>query len=378
MISQKYKLYRTDKTKHIDYMLRDGAFVWNHSLAMQKRYYRIYNKYISAVNMQKHFAKRYKFARLHSQTVQEIIQRLDTAYKRFFGHISKRPPKFKKAAEFCSIVFKQGGYSLSGNILMINKIKKHYKFSLSREYKGNIKRLTIKRNPLGEYFIVLCIDRETDKYRKTHNGASVGIDFGLKKYMTLSDGTEIDNPQFLKSDLVELKRRSRNLSKCIKGSNNRKRKRLELDRLYNDICNKRTDFQWKLAHDICRQYDNIILEDLNLTGMSRLWGRKMSDLAHSSFVLKLEYISSKYDCTVHKIDRFYPSSRLCICGYKNDKLTIKDRVWTCPKCGVVHQRDLFAAKNILRQGIVELGSGSKSSEHLLGCSHVNYPRISSL
>ena len=378
MISQKYKLYRTDKTKHLDKMLREGAFVWNHTLALQKRYYKLYHKYANVVDMQKHIAKRFKFARLHSQTVQEIIQRLDVAYKRFFNHISKRPPKFKRASDFCSIVFKQGGYSLNGNVLTVNKIKKRYKFSLSRIYEGKIKRLTIKRNHLGEYFIVMCIDREVEKYGKTHDGASVGIDFGLKKYMTLSNGVEIDNPQFLKSDLGELRRKSRNLSKCAKGSNNSKRKRLELARLYNDVSNKRCDFQWKLAHQLCRQYDNIFIEDLNLTGMSRCWGRKMSDLAHGEFVLKLEYVASKYGCTVHKIDRFHPSSRLCMCGYKNDTLTLKDRVWTCPECGAVHQRDLLAANNILRQGIAELGSGSKSSKHQRGRSHISHPRISSL
>lgn len=378
MISQKYKLYKTDKAKHLDKMLREGAFVWNHALAIQKRYYRLHKKYVSVVNMQKHFARRIGRAYLGAQTVQEIIQRLDIAYRRFFDHVAKRPPKFKKGADFCSIVFKQDGYSLNGNILTINKIKKRYKFSLSREYNGRIKRLTIKRNHLGEYFIVMCMDREAEKYGKTHDGASVGIDFGLKKYMTMSDGTKIDNPQFLKSGLVELRRRSRNLSKCRKGSNNRKRKRLELDRLHSDISNKRSDFQWKLAHAICLRYDNIFLEDLNLMGMSRRWGRKMGDLAHGDFVLKLEHIASKYGCTVHKVDRFYPSSRLCTCGYKNDKLTLNERVWTCPECGAVHQRDLFAANNILRQGIAELGSGSKPSKHPRGRSHVSHPRISSL
>ena len=378
MISYKYKLYKTDKTKHLDRLLREGVFVWNHALSIQKRYYLLYHKYVSANNMQKHFSKRYKFSLLHSQSVQDIIQRLDIAYRRFFNHLAKRPPKFKKVVDFCSIVFKQGGYSLNGNELVVNKLKKKYKFSLSREYRGNIKRLTIKRNHLGEYFIILCIDREVDRYGKTHDGASVGIDFGLKKYMTMSDGTEIDNPQFLKSDLDELRRKSRNLSKCKKGSNNRKRKRLELDRLYNDISNRKSDFQWKLAHFLCRKYDNIFLEDLNLKGMSKRWGRKMSDLAHGDFVFKLEYVALKYGCIVHKIDRFYPSSRLCTCGYKNDALSLKDRVWTCPECGAVHPRDLFAAQNILRQGIAELGSGSKTPKLSPRRSHAINPRISSL
>ena len=118
MISYKYKLYKTDKTKHLDRLLREGVFVWNHALAIQKRYYLLYHKYVSANNMQKHFSKRYKFSLLHSQSVQEIIQRLDIAYSRFFNHLAKRPPKFKKAVDFCSIVFKQGGYSLNGNELI--------------------------------------------------------------------------------------------------------------------------------------------------------------------------------------------------------------------------------------------------------------------
>lgn len=159
------------------------------------------------------------------------------------------------------------------------------------------------------------------------------------------------------------------------GSNNRKRKKLELERLYTDIVNKRSDFQWKLAHELCKRYDLICLEDLNLEGMTKRWGRKMSDLAHGDFVVKLEHVAKKYGVRVHKIDRFFPSSRLCTCGYKNDGLRLADRVWTCPSCGIVHPRDLFAAENILRRGIVELGSGGKPSEQSQGRSHASHPTI---
>lgn len=375
MISYKYKLYRTKKTKHLDKMLREACYVWNHALALQKRYYKLYHKYIPKFTMFKHFSKRYKPTLLHSHTIREILDRLDIAYKRFFKHDAKRPPKFKKASEFCSFVFKQGGYTLNGNELVINKIKKSFKFSLSRPYDGKVKRVSVKRNKLGEYFIILCLDKQAEPYGKSHDGAAVGIDFGLKKYMTLSDGREIDNPQFLKADLQELRRRSRNLSKCKKGSNNRKRKKLELERLYRNIVNKRSDFQWKLAHELCKRYDLICLEDLNLEGMTKRWGRKMSDLAHGDFVVKLEHVAKKYGVQVHKIDRFFPSSRLCTCGYKNDKLSLGDRIWTCPSCGAVHSRDLFAAENILRQGIAELGSGSKSPKHSQGRSHASHPTI---
>ena len=100
MIAYKYKLYRTDRTKHLEKMLREACFVWNHALALQKRYYSLYKKYASCNRMQKHFAKRIARCLLHSQTVQEILQRLDTSYQRFFSHMAKRPPKFKKVKDF--------------------------------------------------------------------------------------------------------------------------------------------------------------------------------------------------------------------------------------------------------------------------------------
>ena len=362
MIAYKYKLYRTPKTKHLDAMLREACFVWNHALALQKRYYKMYHKYISDSRMRKHFAKRIHRHLLHSQTTQEIIDRLDTAYQRFFEHLAKRPPKFKKAKDFSSFVFRQGGYSLNGNVLTINSIKKRYKFSLSRPYDGKIKELTVKRSPLGEYYVVMVLDKAPVGIRKTHNGASVGIDFGLKKYMTLSDGQTVDNPQFLKSGLRQLQRKSRNLSKCVSGSHNRERKRLDLDRHHEKVVNQRNAFQWQLAHQLCQQYDRIFIEDLQLTGMSALWGRKMADLAHGEFVLKLQYLASKYGVTIHKIDRYYPSSKMCTCGFKNEGLQLHERTWQCPECGTVHKRDLLAAGNILRQGIAELESARKTRE----------------
>jgi len=345
-------------------MLAEACFVWNHALALQKRYYRLYGGYISLYAMQAHQTKRIKRNLLGAQTVQEIIERLDASYKRFFNHKAIRPPKLRKAKEFSSFVFKQVGYSLNGNVLTINRIKKRYKFSLSRNYEERIKRITIKRNRLGEYFICIMTDTEPIKYGKSRNGASVGIDFGLKTYLTLSDGTRYENPQYMKESLTELRRRSRNLSKCKKGSNNRGRKRKELDRLWNDITNKRNDFQWKLAHELCRKYDNIFIEDLNLSNMnlSRKANRKLRDQAHAAFITKLLYVATKYDVVVHKIDRYYPSSKTCTCGYVNKDLKLTDRKWVCPYCGAVHDRDLLAAKNILRRGIYELESNGKTKK----------------
>ena len=362
MIAYKYKLYRTPKTKCLDQMLREASFVWNHALALQRRYYRLYHKFIGINKIKAHFAKRIHRYLLHSQTTQEILERLDTSYQRFFKHLSKRPPKFKKAKDFRTIMFKQCGYSLNCNVLTINSIKKRFKFSLSRLYDGKIKTLTIKRSHIGEYYIVMVLDKKPNGIRKTHNGASVGIDFGLKKYMTLSNGKTIDNPQFLKKGLRHLQQKSHNLSKCMLGSHNRERRLFELNRHHEKVVNQRNDFLWKLAHKLCRQYDNIFIEDLQLRCMFAHWGRKMADLAHGEFVQKLQYIAGKYGVTVHKIDRYYPSSKMCTCGYKNEGLQLHERIWTCPECGTVHKRDLLAANNILRRGIDELKSARKTRE----------------
>ena len=119
MITYKYKLYRSKRNRHLDGMLAEACFVWNHCLALQRRYYAVYGKYASANDMKTHFAKRYKMQRLHSQSVQEVIERLDLAYQRFFKHLSKRPPKFKRREDMTSVVFKQGGFKVKGNALTV-------------------------------------------------------------------------------------------------------------------------------------------------------------------------------------------------------------------------------------------------------------------
>lgn len=363
MISYKFKLYKNKKNKYLELLFQEACFVWNRFLAIQRKYYQLYGKYASAVQLQKHYAKRYKRTYLHSQTAQEVLQRLDMAYQRFFTHLAKRPPKFKNKQAFTSFVYKQGGYSINGNAITLNSIKKTFKFHLSREVEGNIKRVIIKRSALGEYYVVIITDHTPNQYNiQSRNGASVGIDFGLKMYLTLSDGIEVSNPQHFKRNLRKLQQASKNLSRKTKGSHNYQRAKRSLCCLHEHITNSRKDFQWKLAHSLCKRYEYIFLEDLSLVGMTRLWGRKMHDLSHSSFVNLLCYVATKYGTTVHKIDRYYASSKLCDCGYKYEQLRLTEREWVCPHCGQVHKRDVHAANNILRRGIYELESNCKTKE----------------
>lgn len=181
MISYKYNIYHSKKTKYLDKMLRECCFVWNHALALQRRYYKLFGKYISIGKMKKHFTKRIKRNLLHSQTTQEILERLDESYNRFFKKLAKRPPKFKSPEKFNSFVFKQGGFTLNGNCLTINKGKKRFRFSYSRVYEGNVKQIRIVRETCHRYSLIIITDHNpTNSYRKTHDGASIGLDFGLK------------------------------------------------------------------------------------------------------------------------------------------------------------------------------------------------------
>lgn len=371
MISYKYNIYRSEKTKYLDKMLRECCFVWNHALALQRRYYKLFGKYISIGKMKKHFAKRIKRNLLHSQTVQEILERLDESYSRFFKKRSKRPPKFKRFDRFNSFVFKQGGFMLNGNIFTINKGKKRFKFSYSRHYEGNIKQIRIIRETCHRFSLIIVTDHNpVNSYRKTHDGASVGLDFGLKTYLTKSDGSEIDSPLFFKRYQDKIKKCGKRVSNAKKGSNNRSRRLFELQQVHRKINNLKSDFQWKLAHELCKRYDYIFIEDLNIEAMRRIWGKKISDLCHSSFIDKLMYVSLKYGVIVHKIDKWYPSSKTCECGYINKLLSLKDRKWICPECESINDRDVLAARNILRKGISELESKSNSSDSNIGVSCV--------
>ena len=371
MISYKYNIYHSKKTKYLDKMLRECCFVWNHALALQRRYYRLFGKYIPVGKMQKHFAKRVKRILLHSQTVQEILQRLDSAYNRFFKKLAKRPPKFKRSDCFNSFVFKQGGFTLNGNCLTINKGKKRFRFSYSRVYEGNVKQIRIVRETYHRYSLIIVTDHNPiNSYRKTHDGASIGLDFGLKTYLTKSDGSKIDSPLFFKQYQNKIRKLNKRFSNAKKGSNNRRRRLFELQQTYRKIKDLRSDFQWGLAHQLCKQYDYIFIEDLNIEAMRRIWGKKISDLCHSSFIDKLMYVSLKYGVIVHKIDKWYPSSKTCECGYINKLLSLKDRKWICPECESINDRDVLAARNILRKGISELESKSNSSDSNIGVSCV--------
>ena len=126
--------------------------------------------------------------------------------------------------------------------------------------------------------------------------------------------------------------------------------------IHRKICNQRIDWFFKVAYQLIADYAIICIEDLNLAGMQKLWGRKINDIAFGEFVKILEWTASNCGTEVVKIDRFAPSSKCCNrCGYIYPKLTLKQRQWDCPSCGTHHERDVNAAINICRMGLTQMG-----------------------
>lgn len=354
MLTYRYKMYRSKNDKHLEAYNNIACEIWNHCIALERRYYRLFGRHINKHVLMKHLTKlKRKYAhwkKLNSQAIQDVVERIDRSYKAFFDHVKqkkggrKSPPHFRKRKDYKSFTLKQTGYVIDGNTIYI--MGRRYKFFKSRDIEGNIKTVTVKKMPTGEWYLCITTDHEAKRnYARTGN--AVGMDFGFKDFLVLSDGTKIQSPEYLKQSLSELRRLSRNLSLKKEGSHNYRKAKRQLAKLYEHISSQRRDFFFKLANDLCRKYDVIGIEDLNLKGMQILWGRKESDLAYGEFISILEHVAGTSGKKVVKIDRWAPSTKTCSeCGC-HVELSLKDRSWTCPHCGAHHDRDVNAAINIL-------------------------------
>ena len=382
MKTYKFKLYQHKRNKHLHRSINAAGNIYNHCIALHKRYYSMFGKHLNKNRLMKQIAKLRRkneyWQLVGSQAVQEIVQRIDRAYQLFFKHHKKavearvadrrkgtstkrgvRPPNFRKRIKYKSFTLKQAGYKfLEGNSLKIgNKVYRYWK---SRELQGKVKTVTIKRNSLGELFVFVVTDY-VDSQITSMTGKSAGFDFGLKTFLTDSDGNNIDSPLFLKQSLKQLKLASRNLSRKQKHSKSREKARKNLVRVHEKVTNRRTDWFWKLAHQLTDNYDYLYFETLNLKGMQRLWGRKIGDLAFSEFLKILEFVAEKKGKIVSYIDQWYPSSKTCsVCDYVLDELPLDKRYWTCPHCNSKHGRDSNASINILRVGASTLRVGDVS------------------
>lgn len=358
----KYRMYDSKQNKHLDEALSIAAEIWNHCIALHRRYYRMYGKYLNSYKLKNHITKlkrlpKYKhWNMLGSQAIQDIVERIDKSYEAFFKHVRekrrgrKSPPKFKKRKNYSSFTLKQAGYKFQEGTNRVTIMGHTYKYVAHRPFWGDIKTVTVKRDKLGKYYLFISVIQIWPD-TTPRAGNAVGMDFGLKTFLTLNDGTKIESPLWFTSALKDIQKANRDLSHCKPKSNNRNRAKLALERKHKRVSNQRNDWFFKLADSLTKQYSDIFIEDLDIEGMKRLWGRKVSDLAFSDFVKILHWEGLKNNCTTKEIDRWFPSSKTChACGYIHKELSLKEREWVCPACGVLHDRDVNAAINIREYG----------------------------
>lgn len=370
MITLKFKLYQHKRNKYLKRSINAAGVIYNRCIALHKRYYRMYGKHLNCAKLQSHIAKRRKhtpfWQLVGSQAVQDICQRIEKGYQLFFKHHKRgvKPPGFKKVRKYKSFTLKQAGYKfLGGNRVKIGS--RVYQYWNSREIEGTVKTLTIKRSPLGELFMHVVVDGILEPQNKSETGKIAGFDFGLKTFLTCSEGFSVESPQFFKQSLKAIQKASRRHSKKVKGSHNREQARKDLVRAHEDIANRRSDWFWKLAHDLTDKFDVLCFETLNLKGMKRLWGRKVSDLALRDFLDTLEHVAQKKDKQVAYIDPWYPSSKTCSgCDHVLKVLDLSARRWRCPSCGSDNDRDENASINIKRVGVSTLGLGDVRQDEL--------------
>jgi len=282
---------------------------------------------------------------VNAQSLQGALRNLDKAYNNFFNKRAEFP-KFRKKRNQQSFNAPQR-WSIQDNKLNIPKCKE-IKIVLHRPIEGVQKSITISMTPTGRYFAsILC---EVDIPEPAYTGDEIGIDFGIKAFITTSDGEIVNPPQFLRESEKQLKRLQRSVTRKPKGSNSRKKAIHILAVKHEKVSNQRSDFLHKLSRQLVSENQAIHIESLAIANMvkNHKLAKSINDAGWNNFTNMLEYKGAWYGCHIHKVDRFFPSSKRChICGFINNNLTLNDREWQCPDCDAIHDRDLNAAINIL-------------------------------
>lgn len=345
-------------------------FVYNHFLNLRNVEYKANNvnmSYYDTANELSVLKTNEEFTFLNevnSQSLQWSLRFLDIAFRNFFRGQTKFPNFKKKSNNQSFKVPVNSTFKLKNNKLIIPKFKEGINFRGKLELENLVKfnSVNISKTPSGKYYASLQGEFNYNPLEQNDN--QIGIDLGIKDFLVTDKGDKYDNPKYLKKSLKKLKYEQKQLNKKIKGSKSREIQRILVSLIHEKITNKRMDFLHKLSQKIVNENQVICLENLSVKNMlkNHKLAQSILDVSWSKFIEMLKYKSEWNDKQLVQIDRFYPSSKSCSdCHYINDNLTLKDREWTCPSCGINHDRDINAAKNILTQGLNILsGSGTES------------------
>ena len=288
-----------------------------------------------------------------SIALQQSLRDLDRGFVNFFQKRAAHP-KFKSKHnrhQSYRTVNQGDNIRIVGKYIKLPKLG-FVKIRQSMEV-GKIKNVTIEHTPTGKYFAVLNVEFEPQPM--PNNGSCIGIDVGIKSFYSDSNGNVVSNPKYLEKSMRKLICEQRKLSRKQKGSNNRNKQRIKVALVHEKITNQRNDFLQKQSTMLIRENQTICIEELKVKNMMRnhKLSQHIGSAAWSKFFDMLTYKSVWYGNDVIKVPTMYPSSQTCsCCGYKNPLVkNLAIRVWRCPNCHTVHNRDTNASINILNKGL---------------------------
>lgn len=346
-------------------------FVYNNMLALKQKEYNENKTSLSLKDLSKYFHgtllkdKQYIWlTEQNTKVLKQSIRQMLTAYDRFFKQHNGFP-KFKSKKDKQTALFPLEAISKKNTFenrkITLTKILKNIKFKCSdlyfnrlQRYKDNIRSATLSKTKSGNYFLSILIELpETEFVKFEQTNEYIGIDLGVKNFVITSDGLVYENKHFFKSQEQKIKKLQKQLSKKVKGSNNRNKARIRLARAFERLTNQKEAYIHYVVNDLLRYYDVVFMEDLNVRGMLRnhKLAKAIQEVGFYRFKSVLSYKAFNNRKRVVSVDRFYPSSKMCSeCGYINKELMLTDREWICPQCVTYHDRDINAAMNILNEG----------------------------
>ena len=294
---------------------------------------------------------------VNSQTLQFALRSLDTAFLNFFRG-NAQFPKFKSKKHKNTFTIPQFG-TVSNGLLFIPKLKDGIKVKLHREVKGKIGKMNITKTPTGKYYVSIFTEQVIEELPKTNK--QVGIDLGLKDFVITSDNKKFKNNRYTRKYAKQLKKAQQHLSRKQKGSNGFEKQKIKVAKIHEKIASCRLDTLHKVSRKLVNEFDVIVCEDLNVKGMikNHKLSKHIADASWGNFVTLLQYKCDWYGKELVKVNRFYPSSKTCSeCGWINQDLNLSMRHWTCKSCGVIHDRDVNASRNILKEGLKNISAGT--------------------
>jgi putative transposase len=303
-----------------------------------------------------------------SQALQQTLADLRQAFVNFFAHRS-RYPRFKSKKRDRARFRIPQRVKVVGHRVVVPKMGP-VRLRLSQPVVGTTKSATFKQDACGHWFVTLVAEREAPApaLPPPDPERAVGIDLGLKDAVVPSDAPPIPAPRFYRRGERKLRRAQRVFSRRKKGSRNRAKARMKVARVHQRVASARVDFLHKLTTPLIKNHSVVCTEDLSAKGLARTkLAKSVLDASMGTLRWQLEYKGHWYGTHVVAAQRFYPSTQLCYdCGFKNDDLTLSNRVWVCPNCGVLHDRDLNAALNIKKEGLRLLAGGHPESLNACG------------